>query len=365
MQHDTEADAATDRALCNEMDDASFRPACHTVARAFGLHNVDTLLAQAPELLCASMDQCSDAVDEVGLFDDVDALLEDDEDFDDEEEEDEHDDDDLDFDFFDLLDEQPEDSSDAAWLAAEQQADALSGGGRFQQSSQSSFPSYSSHGRNAFNPATWSPGRRASCGTEGQGSSCINTNSQGCNGVLTTGLCPGPANIKCCFTRPRGGDQCHQGGGRCQSTHVACNGRWAHFHCPGSHAVKCCYQQSPPPPPPPAPTPPPPAPKPKPPAPPPPLTDINAVIKHRQMLAMQTMQQAMQQMQMMRMRMMSIMSSNREMKARLHHMLRHVPGNCDCCRACPPPPIFASRTSGSGTKGAGDQESLPDGKGPE
>lgn len=43
------------------------------------------------------------------------------------------------------------------------------------------------------------------------------------------------------------------------------------------------------------------------------------------------MQQTMQ-MQIMRMRMMSIMASNREMKGEIHHIQRHMPGNCDCCQ---------------------------------
>eukprot|EP00162_Nutomonas_longa_P004236 comp15000_c0_seq1/m.22242 comp15000_c0_seq1/g.22242 ORF comp15000_c0_seq1/g.22242 comp15000_c0_seq1/m.22242 type:complete len:244 (-) comp15000_c0_seq1:26-757(-) len=72
-----------------------------------------------------------------------------------------------------------------------------------------------------------------------------------------------------------------------------------------------------------------------------PLDTLRKMMQQRQMMQMQMQQQQMMQMQMMRMRLMSIMSSNREMKSRMNHMRRHIPGNCDCCQACPPPPEFA------------------------
>lgn len=64
------------------------------------------------------------------------------------------------------------------------------------------------------------------------------------------------------------------------------------------------------------------------------------LMQQRQIMQMQMQQQQMQQMQMIRMRLMSIMTSNREMKQRMQHMRRHIPGNCDCCPACPTPPNF-------------------------
>jgi len=72
-----------------------------------------------------------------------------------------------------------------------------------------------------------------------------------------------------------------------------------------------------------------------------PLATLRKMMQQRQMMQMQMQQQQMMQMQMMRMRLMNIMSSNREMKGRMNHMRRHIPGNCDCCQACPPPPEFA------------------------
>ena len=71
------------------------------------------------------------------------------------------------------------------------------------------------------------------------------------------------------------------------------------------------------------------------------LEGMKKMMQQRQIMQMQMQQQQMMQMQLMRMRMLSIMASNREMKQRMLHMRRHIPGNCDCCQACPPPPAKA------------------------
>lgn len=70
-----------------------------------------------------------------------------------------------------------------------------------------------------------------------------------------------------------------------------------------------------------------------------------SMMQERQMQEMQMQQQQMQQVQMMRMRMMAIMNSNRQLKKEERQIQRHMPGGCDCCQACPPPPIFDKQTA--------------------
>ncbi len=44
----------------------------------------------------------------------------------------------------------------------------------------------------------------------------------------------------------------------------------------------------------------------------------------------------MMQLQLIKMKMLAVMDNNREIKARMRHLKRHTPGNCDCCQACRP-----------------------------
>jgi hypothetical protein len=64
------------------------------------------------------------------------------------------------------------------------------------------------------------------------------------------------------------------------------------------------------------------------------------MIQLRQFMKAQMQAQQAMQMQQMRMRMMGIMASNREMKEQVFQFRRHMPGGCDCCQSCPPPPAF-------------------------
>eukprot|EP00163_Fabomonas_tropica_P025744 TRINITY_DN450_c0_g1_i2.p1 TRINITY_DN450_c0_g1~~TRINITY_DN450_c0_g1_i2.p1 ORF type:complete len:235 (-),score=74.00 TRINITY_DN450_c0_g1_i2:326-1030(-) len=63
-----------------------------------------------------------------------------------------------------------------------------------------------------------------------------------------------------------------------------------------------------------------------------------SILQQRQLMQLQMQQQHLMQLQMMRMHLLSVMEQNREIKARMRHMKRHTPGNCDCCQACPAPP---------------------------
>jgi hypothetical protein len=69
------------------------------------------------------------------------------------------------------------------------------------------------------------------------------------------------------------------------------------------------------------------------------------MMQERQMMETQMQQQQMAQIQMLRMRMMSIMNSNRQLKKQEKNIQRHMPGGCDCCQACPPPPAVSNQAS--------------------
>jgi len=85
------------------------------------------------------------------------------------------------------------------------------------------------------------------CSGDSGSGTCINTQHTGCaNGLLESGLCPGPSNVECCLD--------YWGGcsaGKCITT-AACSsqgGRSTPGECPGPDSVQCCTSAAPPPPP--------------------------------------------------------------------------------------------------------------------
>jgi len=58
--------------------------------------------------------------------------------------------------------------------------------------------------------------------------------SNSCGSGYRSGLCPGPANIKCC---PQSVSRCS---GQCQDTSLSCSGSYASGLCPGAANIKCC-----------------------------------------------------------------------------------------------------------------------------
>ena len=226
---DVSFDGETDHALCNEMG-GEFEESCHTVADAFGLHNVDDLLSASPDLLCASMEHCEDQAVQMGYFDeDEDALLEDD-----------------------------QTGTDSDGNGASSLVSGLIEG--------------------ALGTADKTAAKASTAAKAGDKSKAATM-----------------AELTAELTGSASDAAAQQAGAATEATVGA-----------GS---------------------------------------IGGLMKQRQMMQMKMQQQQMMQMQMMRMRMMSIMSSNREMKSRMRHMRRHVPGNCDCCQACPPPAAFGRRVA--------------------
>ena len=65
-----------------------------------------------------------------------------------------------------------------------------------------------------------------------------------------------------------------------------------------------------------------------------PDSQLMGMLQNSAMMGVQQKQQEQMQLQLMRMKMKGIMQANREIKSRMRHMRRHVPGNCDCCQAC-------------------------------
>jgi len=62
---------------------------------------------------------------------------------------------------------------------------------------------------------------------------CQNTKNS-CGSGYKTGLCPGPANIKCC---PMSTPSCS---GQCQDTSLSCGNGYQTGKCPGPSNMKCC-----------------------------------------------------------------------------------------------------------------------------
>ena len=79
-----------------------------------------------------------------------------------------------------------------------------------------------------------------------------------------------------------------------------------------------------------------------------PLTKVSSTLLHimmqKQQLQQQQSTQTLMQLQLIRMKMLATMDSNREIKSRMRHMRRHIPGGCDCCQACKPKPIKPVQT---------------------
>ncbi|KAJ7133227.1 hypothetical protein C8R44DRAFT_772072 [Mycena epipterygia] len=66
---------------------------------------------------------------------------------------------------------------------------------------------------------------------------CLNANTQCCNGFYSVGFCPGPSNIRCCTEV----QECRGGDGFCKDvSHVSCSEPYLPGLCPGGSNVRCC-----------------------------------------------------------------------------------------------------------------------------
>lgn len=83
---------------------------------------------------------------------------------------------------------------------------------------------------------------QATCTVSGIEGVCVSTSSGCCSGTITSGLCPGSSDIKCCTN-----NSCStpQGSGTCMQT-SACTGTSVSGYCVGPSEVQCCISGTPP-----------------------------------------------------------------------------------------------------------------------
>jgi len=94
---------------------------------------------------------------------------------------------------------------------------------------------------NFFVPAAWEREKEVEGNStqsdefvvQGCAGTCQNT-ANSCASGYKSGMCPGPANIKCC---PQATPRCS---GQCQDTSLSCGGSYVSGLCPGPSNVKCC-----------------------------------------------------------------------------------------------------------------------------
>lgn len=92
-------------------------------------------------------------------------------------------------------------------------------------------------------PAPTLDGVGDACFSGGQGGTCIDTASTSCGGAVASGLCDGPAQVRCCLPKEGVGASCTYGGatGACIDTlTTSCSGAVRSGLCPGPGEVRCC-----------------------------------------------------------------------------------------------------------------------------
>jgi len=92
------------------------------------------------------------------------------------------------------------------------------------------------------------------CHHQGVSGKCINTNNTKCGTTLVTGICPGPANVKCCLNKHVDGNSGSSGvgkscsyegvSGKCINTNnTKCGTTLVTGKCPGAANIKCCLNK--------------------------------------------------------------------------------------------------------------------------
>jgi len=79
-------------------------------------------------------------------------------------------------------------------------------------------------------------GYEATCSVGGVTGVCVSIGAGCCGGTVTSGLCPGSSDIKCCTNNPC---STPQGSGTCKQT-SACSGTHVAGYCSGPSDVQCC-----------------------------------------------------------------------------------------------------------------------------
>ena len=79
------------------------------------------------------------------------------------------------------------------------------------------------------------------CTVSGYDGVCVSISAGCCNGIVTSNLCPGSSDIKCC-TQPT----CNtpSGNGICMQTN-ACTGTSVAGYCSGPSDIQCCVNETP------------------------------------------------------------------------------------------------------------------------
>jgi len=81
------------------------------------------------------------------------------------------------------------------------------------------------------------------CSVGGIEGACVSVSSGCCSGTVTSGLCPGSSDIKCCTNNPC---STPSGSGTCKQT-SACSGTSVPGYCAGPSDLQCCVNNNPPP----------------------------------------------------------------------------------------------------------------------
>lgn len=86
----------------------------------------------------------------------------------------------------------------------------------------------------------------ASCTAGGVAGACVSIGSGCCQGTVTSNLCPGSSDIKCCTNNPC---STPSGSGTCMSTGQCASqgGTSVAHYCSGPSDVQCCVKSGPPP----------------------------------------------------------------------------------------------------------------------
>jgi hypothetical protein len=80
-----------------------------------------------------------------------------------------------------------------------------------------------------------------SCSVGGVEGACVSISGGCCSGTVTSGLCPGSSDIKCCTSNPC---STPYGSGTCKQT-SACGGTSVPGYCSGPSDVQCCVGSAP------------------------------------------------------------------------------------------------------------------------
>jgi hypothetical protein len=65
---------------------------------------------------------------------------------------------------------------------------------------------------------------------------CVSISAGCCHGSITSGLCPGSGDVRCCTNNPC---STPQGSGQCKQT-SACSGHAVPGYCSGPSNIQCC-----------------------------------------------------------------------------------------------------------------------------